>query len=220
MKTILIHGEDIGAVEKRLLKITAKARERGYKIYWLDKTNLQDIKEKMLLQSLFDEKAVYLVDLKELKRKDIEWLKDKKDNLAKNVVFYYKGKLPRNFLEIKKKEVYNPPPYLWEILYKFFPGNWEEVLRLYSKVSQREQGDLFLYLLARHLGDIFIFKKDPSFLDYPFWRKRKIAIQARYFNTKKLKSVIKELARVNYLVKKSTLSSDFLIEMFIIKSLK
>ena len=160
------------------------------------------ISETFVLVDLFaKEKLHVLQNIKLLDKKQKSWLKNHSENLDSTLVIYHPSIISKTYLnslpKLTKIEEYKLPKLIWKFLESIYPGNAKNSILLFHQVLKNEPPEFIFHLVAKLFRDMFWVKTDSGSLNYPSWRAMKLKRQGSMFNLKKIKEMIRELARAD-----------------------
>lgn len=209
MKIILVHGDYTEKTIDRIEKFIDVAKNRGWRIERLNESDSQSLPEQIRNESLFKEDRLYLLEnVNSVSKKELEWLKKNYKDLPGNLVVYHNNQLPKTLLsklpKPDKEELYKLPKSIWKFLDSFHPGNYKKSLNLFRDVLKNESPEFVVALLAQHLRDLYISKRDVGLLKYQSWRVKKLTAQAKYFSEEELRKVIAQISEADYQSKTSS----------------
>lgn len=220
MKIIVLHGDHTEDCYRRLQSFIKEAKKRSWAIARINDNGPLSLAEVLTGKSLFEAQALYILEnFKNLKTKELEWLKKKAKNIDATLVIYNQGSIPKTVIsslpEPKKIEEFKLPKLIWKFLDSFYLGNAKECLGLLHQVIKSEPEEFVFALLARHLRDLCWAKVGADTIPYPSWRVGKLKLQADKFANGQLKEIISQLAKADIKAKtsKANLSDalDFII---------
>jgi DNA polymerase III delta subunit len=225
IKVILVHGDHIEKSQERIKTFIDVARKRGWVIQRLNDSKNQSLPEQLTSVPLFQEERLYLLEkVTSVGKKDLVWLKNNHKRLSGNLIIYHQGYLPKRVLSYlpkpDKEEVFEIPRKIWKFLDSFYPGNYLKTINLLHEVLENENPEFVLALLGKHLRDLYIAKEDPSLLEYPTWRTKKLISQAKKFKKQKLGEIIESLAKADYESKTSSKNLVFTLDLVIVTQLE
>lgn len=224
MTIIVLHGDNVVKSRQRLEKFIDSAKKRG----WIIKRSTDDekktIHEIMSSRSLFGTETLLLIEKPSLiKKQDLVWLKRPSSSTG-TIVIYGSSILSKTFLkslpEGTKVEEFKLPKIIFTYLESIYPGNVKSALEMLHKVANSEPDELILYLLARHLKNLYWVKLDPSGAPLPSWQVQKLKSQTNRFSQGKLEALIRKLAELDVEIKTSKAELIPSLEYIIIKDLE
>ena len=225
MNIIIIHGDNTEKSYQRILIFIDEAKRRNMKIEKFDKHKKEDLQSTVRGETLFDEEKIYLVyGLANLKKNDLDWIKDKSKNHEGTLIVYEKGiasqtKL-KNIPKGYKIEKYELPKLIFKFLDSFYPGNKTHCIKLFHEVIKDSSIEFVFSLLGSHLKDLYWVMVEPSKIPYPSWRVAKLENQAEHFDLDNLKDLINKLAIIDVDVKTSDSTLINSLDLLIIGELE
>lgn len=204
MKIIVLHGDNVTAVYKRLETFKNEAKRRSWETRYIDMKS--NIKEQVSITGLFEKNVLFILeDANRLSKSDIKWLNDNTDSIEGTLTLYSESILNKTFLNsfsnITKAEEYRLPVLIWKLLESIFPGNTRNCIKLFHEVIKEESPEFIFALISRHVRDLYWSNLENNNLPYPSWRISKLRSQARKFPDGKLKEIIKLLSEIDIKVK-------------------
>jgi len=200
MKITLLHGAHEQKSRSRFFEIISTIKKRGWEIKRVDLNELSAIEE-LTATSIFEQNILYVLEnIRDLKSKDLNWLSANADSLDINLLVWHKGEVGKKqqneFPKLTNFEKFDLPKYIFKFTENLYPKNSKAVLRLLHQTTETEPPEFVLALVAGTLLDLSIIKAGGS-LDYPAWRKGKLKSQAEKFSNSQLKSLLKDLSRID-----------------------
>lgn len=221
MKIVVLHGDDTDKSYKRFSTILKGVKKKGWNVEEISVKD--DIKNKLVNTSLFDSNVLYTIkNAEKIDKGSLNWLNENHSKFDAQLLLYSQKKIPatvkKSLPKSAKIENFERPVLLWKFLDSIFPGNSKQSLAIYTKISETEATELVVSLLGGLFRDMYVVHSGGK-LPYPDWRAKKISSQARKFTKSELKSIIAELAEIDYKSKTSDVDANLLIEMLLIKNL-
>lgn len=202
----LLHGDDVVASRNFLSGITS-----GYKVIYLDGKTLKikDFEEKLLSNSLFDEKKAVVVEnllSKNIKKKDfVKFLNEFSGTTL--VALWEEKKLTKptssSLKKVTIKEFLLPQSYFL-FLDSFAPGNAQRIYSLYQSVMLTTSPEQVFYSLIKRLRLLLIIIQSPNskeLMSMSPWQLNKIKQQSRLWSEEKLMNIYKELGNTEIKMK-------------------
>lgn len=220
MKILVIHGDYTIKSYERLHEIINSSKKKGWVVERISVKDSLSLPERLTAKSLFENKNLYVVDeLNSLKKTDFEWLKKKSDGFEGHLVLYSAGTVGKRVLNFLPKGYkvgeYKLPKLIWKFLESFYPGNTKKCLDLFHEVVNINREEFVFVLLAKHFRDLYWVSIDFNSVPYPSWRVGKLKRQVAKLGSRKLKTLIFDLAEIDIKVKTSNTrmldSLDFFI---------
>lgn len=223
MKIILLHGDNSMKIADRVTKFVDTAIARSWKIERINMDKEPSLRNRLGGLTLLPETRFYILDNpKKIKKADFEWLKKNHEGIDGTLIVVNYGILGKTIISalptLSKVEEFPLPQKIWSFLDSFYPGNVRTLGVLLHEVLASEAPELLVALLARHLHDIAIIKKDASLLNYQPWRIGKLKKQADKFSKSELAEVIAKLADADFAAK--TGRSDLVSELDLLIAIK
>lgn len=221
MKIVVLHGDDTDKTYKRFSTILNGVKKKGWNVEEIDIKD--DIKNKLVNSSLFESNILYTVkNAEKIDKQTLAWLSENHQKFDSQILLYSSKKLSATYLKnlpkSAKYEIFEKPVLLWKFLDSIYPGNSKNSLKFFTQLTKTEAVELLISLIGGLVRDMYIVHSDGK-LPYPDWRAQKISRQARKFTKDELKSIITELAEIDYKSKTSDIDASLLIEMLLVKSL-
>lgn len=209
---------------ERLVKFIETARSRSWEVAYLDDPALS-IQEQLSSSSLFGSERFFIVrDISRLRKKEIEWLNKKSDDLPGNLIIYHEGYIPQGILKglpkDSKVEEFKFPVILWSFLDGLYPGNSERSIKQFHQIIEKEAPEFLFTLIAKLFRDLYWVKTDQASLPYPNWRVGKLKVQSSKYSIDLLKNLIDKLSEIDIKVKTSKADLTNELDLLIIKQLE
>ncbi len=226
MKITLIYGEDVTTSRNFFLSLTKKAKEEGFQIKDISLNTNLNLGEKLSSQSLFEEKIFFIHDkLKNLTTDDLGWLVKDSKNYNGELILWYEGVAPLKIAESLPKgseiKKFDLPRIIFNFLDSFYPGNSKNVLLLLDKLLTSQPIEFVLFMLGRHLKDLYWVKNDRVIVpNYDGWRIKKLTNQSAKFTNERLKKIINLLSEADVRSKTSSDSLREFLDLIIVTQLK
>lgn len=226
MKISLIHGEDTTTSRNTFLSLIKKAKEDGFQIKDISLNTNLNLGEKLTSQSLFEDKVLFIHDkLKNLTPADLKWLIKNSKNYEGEFILWYEGAAPLKITkalpkgsEIKKFDL---PRIIFNFLDSFYPGNSANILGLLDRLLVTQPIEFVLFMLGRHLKDLYWVKNDRVIVpNYDGWRIKKLSNQSAKFTNERLRKVINLLSEADIRSKTSSDSLKEFLDLIIVTQLK
>lgn len=216
MKIIVLHGDHIEDSYKRLQRFVGEANKRGWEVNRISLKDNLSLSEQMTSKSLFEKESLHILeDLTKIGGRELEWLKNKSENIEGTLVIYHKSLLPKTILnslpKLQKTEEFKLPVLIWKFFDSFYPGNANYSLGLLHSIIETNPIEFIFALLARHVRDLYWVTLDDSNLPLPSWRLSKLKTQAGKFEKGQLKNIINEFAEMD--IKSKTSKANLLDEL-------
>lgn len=214
MKSVILHGDDNVASRKRLNELILEAKGNGWDITRLDGNSvtrdeilvsgrsqgLLAANQLIVIENLFSSNSRVVDALAELAKYEgvvlLVWEGKKID-----------GRKLRKFEKNFKIEPFNIPAVVFNFLDSIVPGNARASLKLLRKAS-REEAEFLLFMLAARIRQLIWIKENPQSLKLPDWQKRKLARQAKAWQTNKLYQFHSKLLELDRMNKRSLLPEN------------
>lgn len=224
MKIILLHGDHSGKSRDRLNRFIDVAHGRDWEVVRINPRR-NELKEKLTSSSLFKKSFLFLIDdFNSLSTVDLSWIKKNKNKFEGNLVVFHNKTLGKRAIgslgKVDKIEEFKLPVLIFKFLESFYPGNSQNTLHLLHRVLEKEPVELVFAFLARVLKDLYIAKVEPKALDYPGWRRAKLATQSQKFTKEELEYIIDELSKIDVLSKTTDENLSDLLDFLIISKLE
>lgn len=203
MKIIILHGDNVDSLYKRLDVFKNEAKKRGWEIRLVDIKD--NISEQLSFRNLFLTNVIFILsEAGKLTKRDIEWInKEESNDVA--LVLYSESTLNKSYIgkfqNISKVEEYKLPVLIWKLLESIYPGNVRNCIKLLHEVLKKDSPDFVFALISRHARDLYWSNLENNKLDYPNWRISKLRSQSRKFPKNQLKSILKILSEIDVKVK-------------------
>ncbi|MBI3397252.1 hypothetical protein HY045_02135 [Candidatus Woesebacteria bacterium] len=205
MNIILLYGDNLAEIGKRLQKFMDVAKKRGWEIQRIDP--IKNILEEVILSpNLFGKERLFVLEnpLK-LKRNELDWLNKNSQKLEGNLIIVSHSPSSKTLIKslpkITKSEEFRIPKEIYTLLESIYPGNSKTSLSLFHKVLATEPVELLAFLIFKQIRDLYWVVSDEKSMKYPYWRISKLKSQAKKFDVSNLKLVIGELAEMDILAK-------------------
>ena len=223
MKIIILHGDNIDAIDKRLMVFIKEANKRNWEIRRIDIN--KNIAEQFATQSLFKKEVLFLLDSpQKLTNKSLDWLNKSLANIAGTLITYSYTTLNKTLIKIFPKpdkiEEFKMPFLLWSFLASFYPGNRANCLKILHKAADTISYEFIFAMLAKQLRDLYIFKVDPKNTGFGDWKKSKLSHQSLKFSEELIREIINEMAEIDIKVKSSQGNIGNLLDFLIISKLE
>lgn len=207
MKIILIHGDYKIKAYERLRKLVDEVRRRNWELTSVEEQT-QTIPEIISSQSLFNKnRLVVLKNISKISKKDISWLIKNYLKYDGVLVVYSEGYLNSMLLKslrnISKIEEYKLPKIIFNLLDSFFPKNSHKIIQLLHKTIKNNPPEFVFSLISKHFRDLYWVNINPKTIPYPSWRIGKLKVQAKKYESSKLKDIIKAMSEIDIEVKTS-----------------
>jgi DNA polymerase III delta subunit len=224
MKIIVLHGDDEKRLYERLQKFVSVAKERGWELTYLNESN-SSVREQLSTSSLFsNDRFFVLKDIKNLGKKEVEWISSNSEKLEGTLIIYHIGRVPVAVLKSLPKETkveeFKLPVLLWNFLDGITPGNSERIIKNLHKIVETEAVEFVFTLISKLFRDLYWAKTEPQSMPYPSWRVGKIKSQASKFTIEKLEEIISLLSEIDIKVKSSKAKLIDELDLMIIKQLE
>ena len=224
MKIIVLHGDDERKLYERLQKFVLVAKQRGWELTYLDESG-SSIREQLSTSSLFsNDRFFVLKDIKNLGKKEVEWISSNSEKLEGTLIIYHIGRVPVAVLKSLPKETkveeFKLPVLLWNFLDGITPGNSERIIKNLHKIVETEAVEFVFTLISKLFRDLYWAKTEPTTMPYPSWRVGKIKSQASKFTIEKLEEIISLLSEIDIKVKSSKAKLIDELDLMIIKQLE
>lgn len=216
MKIYLFHGDDFIKLENEYANFLNDLNEYN-KIYLKDEINMENSFDSLL----FPEKRLFIIEsIKYITDKVIE--KINKDNDTKNIlVIYYIGSLRKDLINKFKTKVierkYMLPKEIFRFLDILFLKKGKVFIDSYKKVKELYPQELILHFIFSHLKDMLLELNKVSVV--PAWKKYTINNQLGKVDKLKLKSLLQELALLDYQMK-TGISDPLVLDLYVYKNLE
>lgn len=205
MNITVIHGDDKALAYNRLRELIRLYKKRNYEVRKYSALSKTSFKEALASQGLFLDHVTLVENPGLISKKDLNYLSSLKD--PGEVILYSEGFLLKALLDLLPKgtriEEFKLPKLTYKFLDSFYPGNSASAITLLHKISAKEPDELILYLLSKHVRDLYWVSLENSSLNYPDWRILKLQNQAGKFKKGLLKNIIGELAEIDVRIKTS-----------------
>jgi DNA polymerase III delta subunit len=212
MNVILLHGDDTTKSYARLTKFIDTAKKRSWEVITDEFPNTP---------SLFGtDRLIIYRNYKLLTKQDIKNFNKFDDTL----VVYHDGLLPQTFIKQMpaefKLEKFELPKILFTFLESFYPGNSTRALQLLHELTKTTAIELVMFMLARHIRDLYWVSLDPNSAQFPSWRAGKLKAQAAKFGIHNLEFIINNLSDIDIKVKSSKADLLTELDLLIVKELE
>lgn len=208
MKIIVLHGDYTQKSYGRLAQFRSEAKRRGWDVKPIDKKDKLSLSEQLASRSLFDTKALYIVDdFNSIQKAESSWLKEKSDEIDVTLVIYHNKLLTQTALKsmpkLHKIEEFKLPKLIWNFLDSFYPSNAKNCMKLLHQIIENEPVEFVFALLARHLRDLYWVTLEDAEFAMPPWRADKLKRQADKYKAGQIKKIIGLFAKADVISKTS-----------------
>lgn len=197
MKIVLIHGDNRTKAQERVRAIVDGVHKKGWKVERLDKN--ANLGEVFMSNTLLPETKLCIYEgVSNIKKEQIEWLKNNHDKIDGSFLLVNNGDAPKRVLQPISKliteEHFGYPKILFNFLEAIAPGRDKQALKLFHELIETESVELVLAMMGRHFRDLYLAKHYPESISGPDWRKKKLISQANIFPQGKIEDLINKLA--------------------------
>jgi DNA polymerase III delta subunit len=224
MKIVVIHGDDEAAARGRYSRIISGVKNKSWEVVSIKTTDNFKLAERLTSGSLFPGEVLFSIDdIKKTPIEDLKWLSQNYSDFEGSLLFYAKGSVPAAIKKALPKETkyesFDTPKIIFAFLDSFFPGNTKRCLELLEKLYKETAGELIIFMLARHLRDVYWVLEGGAGMSLPDWRKGKLRSQAQKFTKENLRDTIIALADVDFKGKTGGGNARHLLELLIAEKL-
>lgn len=219
MRISLNHGEDTFKAYEAYSALIDQSKARGFEIVPIG--NIKDV----VRASLFEDKIVFTLERPgKVKLDGWKWFKENAAKYNSNLLIYYEGKAPitliRNLPKDAKIQKFEFPKILFTYLDSLYPGNSKMALKLFDEICQTQATELVMFMMARHVRDLYWVLVGKETLEMPIWRIQKLARQAGKFNAQKLEEFISKLALIDVKSKIGEANLKQSLDLLIVEALE
>ena len=222
MKIVLIHGDNRPKVQERVRTIVDGVRKKGWKIARVNKD--ANLAETFMSNTLLPESKLCIFEgVSNLKKEQVEWLKENAMNIDGSFLIVHNGDAPKKILQpIAKQlteEYFTFPKILFKYLETIAPGKAPNALKIFHELVETESVELVSAMMGRHFRDLYWVKIDPDTVELPGWRVKKLTAQANTFTVEKLERVMEQLASADYASKSGGVSLLTSLDLLLMREL-
>lgn len=198
MKIVCIFGDDTVNSYTRFAHIIEEIKKRG----WEHLSANTSLSETLASGSLFtSERLVSASNASKISAKEYTWLNKHNDEYEGRLLLYFQGIVPAAIKKLLPKtatyEEFKLKKELFGFLEMVSPGRGALLVKEFHKIIETEAPELVLAMLARQLRDLAWLKTDPTSMNVPDWRKRKLQSQATKFSLEKLKQLVSDVSEAD-----------------------
>lgn len=220
MKSIILYGDNVDLIEKRLIVFRKKATKDGFNIVDINDDNLKTFN--LSGSSLFSQKTIYFAD--NFKTDQFDYYKKLTKTMSEDDIFVVTTKSPpkKDLKEVLGKntvyEQFVTPKIIWSFLESIYPGNLTNIFRLKKDVVKNTPGELLLHLVAMQFIQMYEVLNDGK--NIPEWKRHRLLNQASKFKGSGIADMINDLSEIDIKVKSSSADISSELDFLFISKLK
>lgn len=224
MKIVVISGEEKAKARSRYAQISKGVKKKGWEVVGINFSDKFSLAERLTSSSLFPDEVLYVIDdAKKVSIDDLKWIGKNSEKYQGSLLIYYSGKLPATYKNALPKattyENFDIPTIIFQFMESFYPKNRKACLALLEKLLIDSPIEMVIFMLARHLRDLYWAQEGGRGMALPSWRAGKLKAQAEKFTKQELTDTIDSLAEIDFKSKTGGPDARFLLEILIAEKL-